>query len=102
MKTRLSICLVIAGLGLGGCSYHPLYAKPDSGSNVASALSDVGVPPLSTRAGQLVRNGLLSGMGGGNGSRYALNLTVTEKSSLVSSISKSVVDRHRYRHRAGV
>jgi LPS-assembly lipoprotein len=96
LKYSLLFCMAWAGLAMGGCSYHPLYAKSGDGADVGSALATVGVAPQSTRAGQLVRNSFLSGLGGG-GSRYVLKMVVTEKSSLVSSVAKTVVDRHRYR-----
>lgn len=87
---------LLASLALGGCSYHPLYAKPDSSGGVVSQLADVGVPEQGTRAGQLVRNDLLSGMATGQ-RKYALKMVVTEKKDLTSSLAKNVVDRYRYR-----
>lgn len=95
--TPLNLFL-IAGLALGvaGCGYRPLYGKTQTSASVAAELSEIAVAEQSTRAGQLVRNELISSFGPG-GSRYLLKINVVEKTQVISSVSKSVVDRHRYR-----
>jgi LPS-assembly lipoprotein len=88
--------LLASALVLAGCGYRPLYGKTESNASVAAQLSDISVAEQDQRAGQLVRNELISTMGGG-GSRYLLKLEVTEKDQTISSVSKTTVDRHRYR-----
>ena len=88
--------LAVAAMALAGCGYRPLYGKTDANANVAAELSEIAVADQGERAGQLVRNELISTLGAG-GSRYLLKLDVTEKTQAVSSVAKSVVDRHRYR-----
>ena len=54
------IYLIVASL-LAGCSgYHALYGKGPGGLGVTSELATVSVPEQHTRAGQLVRNDLLT------------------------------------------
>lgn len=94
----LSFALLVGmGLALSACSHRPLYGRSEGNAAVASQLADVAVEEQRNRAGQLVRNELISGFGSSGGSKYLLKLTVAEKTESVSSVAKNVVDRHRYR-----
>jgi LPS-assembly lipoprotein len=62
LKTaRLIIGLVVA-LGLSGCGYRPLYESSSDGRGVVTQLSGITVQEQDSRAGQLIRNNLLSSM----------------------------------------
>lgn len=89
--------LVVGGVALSACSYRPLYGKTEGNAAVISELSNVAVEEQGNRAGQVVRNELISGFGSSGGSKYLLKIVVAEKNESVSSVAKSVVDRHRYR-----
>lgn len=84
--------------GLSGCSYRPLYGGGSGNSSVVAALSQVAVDEQKTRAGQLVRNELISSLGNRTGdARYVLHLVPTEGTVGVSSISAQKLNRKRYR-----
>jgi LPS-assembly lipoprotein len=71
-----AILCVAAALALAGCGYRPLYGSAEGNGNVAASLSSIMIPEAGDRAGQLVRNDLLSSMRSGKGEeRYLLNLT---------------------------
>lgn len=71
-----AILCVSAALALAGCGYRPLYGSAEGNGNVATSLSSISIPEAEDRAGQLVRNDLLSSMRSGKGEdRYLLNLT---------------------------
>ncbi len=52
-------CLVVL-LSLAGCGYKPLYSSGSDGRGVVASLSSIAVQESESRAGQLVRNSLLS------------------------------------------
>lgn len=52
-------CIVVL-LGLTGCGYRPLYSSGSDGRGVVDSLSSIAVQEPDSRAGQLVRNSLLS------------------------------------------
>lgn len=54
-------CLVVL-LGLTGCGYRPLYSSGSDGRGVVDSLSSIAIQEPDSRAGQLVRNNLLSSM----------------------------------------
>jgi LPS-assembly lipoprotein len=84
-------------LSLVGCgSYRPLYSTALDGKNVASSLSTINVPEQRTRTGQLLRNELLTGLGGGGEQLYDLKLTISEYTGGVSATPGTVVYRKRY------
>lgn len=93
------LCLPLVLALLGGCStYRPLYGRTEANGSVATELSTIAVAEQTQRAGQLVRNELISSFGGQpSSSRYVLKLDVTEKTQDVSSLADSNVERHRYR-----
>lgn len=95
----ITLCFAAAlALGLAGCSHKPLYGRDASGNSVASALGEVAIDDQKTRAGQLLRNELISSFGGsGSASRYVLKMDVTEKTQPVSSVAFAPTKRLRYR-----
>ncbi len=93
-----SLALVVGiGLAVSACSHRPLYGRTENNVAVASQLSEVSVEEQRDRAGQLVRNELISSFGAGDGSNFLLKLAIVEKTATISSVSNNVVDRHRYR-----
>lgn len=52
-------CLVVL-LSLTGCGYKPLYSSGSDGRGVIASLSSIAIQETESRAGQLVRNSLLS------------------------------------------
>ncbi|MCA0431939.1 MAG: hypothetical protein LCH46_01630 [Proteobacteria bacterium] len=84
-------------LALGGCSYRPLYATPENGVGVTAQLSQVSVAEQKSRAGQLVRNELMSGFNGGTDGSLLLKMAPAEKTQGVSSLAFEKTERHRYR-----
>ncbi len=96
MAVRL-LLLVFALVGLLGCAdYRPLYGQNSAGRSVAADLAGVAVEEQNTRAGQLVRNELLSGLGSNSSPRYLLKLVPTERVIQVSQISVTLANRYRY------
>lgn len=96
MLRLISFLVLAACLALGGCSYRPLYGTAGDGKGVAVLMSGVGVEQQKTRPGQIVRNNLVSVLGGGSGSRYLLRLVPVETSVQVSALSDQRLKRHRY------
>jgi LPS-assembly lipoprotein len=94
MRHLIAIATLSASLLLSGCSYRPLYGGGSDGKGVAVALSGITVEEQKTRAGQVVRNNLISSFGG-NGSNFILRLAATEKTRSVSSLSDQNVVRYR-------
>jgi LPS-assembly lipoprotein len=93
MQTRRNF-LLVSGLLLAGCGYRPLYGGGDS-SNAARGLSQIAVQEQKTRAGQLLRNELLSshlGADSGNAT-YTLAMDVTETGKANAGSSERVVYR---------
>lgn len=96
MPTRRT-CLAALALTLGGCSYRPLYSGGSTGP-VAGRLSGIAVVEQRTRAGQLLRNELISAIdppGPGRETQYRLSLEVKEREIFVSSLPKEPVTRKR-------
>ncbi|MFT3673910.1 LPS assembly lipoprotein LptE [Aestuariivirga sp.] len=98
MRQLAAIALAaVLSLVLAGCGYRPLYGTVAGSNNgtVVQKLADISIEEQPTRAGQLVRNELISTMGGG-GSHYLLKLTLNENNNAVASIKNTLVKRHRY------
>jgi LPS-assembly lipoprotein len=98
MKQRIFI-LAITALLMAGCSgsgYRPLYGTLENGQNVNSVLSQINVLEQRTRAGQLVRNELLTGLSNNGTARFQLKLDVTETTGGVSTNPGTTVVRKRY------
>ena len=90
--------LVIVGLlVLTGCAgYRPLYGSSDAGPSASVQLAEVSIEPQNTRAGQMLRNHLLEGMGSSSNPHYVLRLSVTEHTNTVSALSVNLPSRLRY------
>ena len=56
---KVLYCFVLV-LSLAGCGYKPLYSSSSDGRGVVASLSSISIQETDTRAGQLVRNSLLS------------------------------------------
>lgn len=91
--------LLSFGMMAGGCSYRPLYGTKEGDPGAAAALSGIVVEEQGSRAGQLVRNDLMLGLGNRAGSNadFQLKLEPTEKTSLISSVPGQKLQRRRYR-----
>jgi LPS-assembly lipoprotein len=96
MRKLTSITLIGLSLVLSGCNYRPLYGTGADGKGVAVALSGITVEEQRSRAGQIVRNNLISSFGGGDSQSFILRLSPEEKSQQVSSLSGQKLERHRY------
>ena len=91
------IMALLAAVYLAACgSYRPLYGKGPSGEGVSGALASVSVPEQHDRAGQLLRNELLTSMSSNGQQKYVLKLVLTEKTIDVSVLSASNLHRKRY------
>ena len=96
MRQLITLTLLFCTLLLAGCSYKPLYGTGSDGKGVAAALSGIAVDEQKTRAGQLVRNNLISSFGAGGGSSFILRLTPVEKNQQLSANSAVKLERFRY------
>jgi LPS-assembly lipoprotein len=56
---NVTYCLVVL-FSLAGCGYKPLYSSGSDGRGVVASLSSIAIQETESRAGQLVRNSLLS------------------------------------------
>lgn len=101
MLNALRITLLsLAALALAGCgTYRPLYGSANGGGNVVAALASMDVQEQHDRAGQLVRNELLDGVGNGP-QRYVLKLAVQEAVIGVANLSSTNASRSRFNLRA--
>lgn len=89
--------LVLCALVLTGCgSYRPLYGTTSSGTSVAATLSEVSIPQQRTRAGQLVRNEVLTSSDSSIDSRFELRLAPSETVFSVSDLAGTNTKRKRY------
>lgn len=87
---------ILASVTLAGCaSYRPLYGSSDASAGVAVQLSGIEVAEQKTRAGQLVRNELMSVMRGG-ARNYVLELLPEETTKKVSDPVGQKLERYRY------
>ena len=80
-KLLIAPVFLAASLALSGCGFHPLYGDSGGAGSVEAALTGIDVAPQTTRAGQLVRNEILSGIApasAGGGARV-LDFTAEEK-----------------------
>lgn len=75
----------MAGFGLGGCGFQPLYGSGSttaSGARLSEAMSAVDVKPIPGRVGQKLRNELIFSNTGGNYApepRYRLEIAIRER-----------------------
>lgn len=88
--------IICIALMLSGCaSYRPLYGNA-GGTDVAAALASVMVAEQRTRAGQLVRNEVLSSAQTDGESLFELRMVPTETSAVVSNLPGTNTSRKRY------
>ncbi len=80
LLSRLHAFLVIGLLGLTACGFEPLYGDQDQGTPTEDLLSQVYVPPLADRLGQLVRIELTNRLTPKPGPApvYSVNVELTE------------------------
>lgn len=98
MRQLITGLLLCSSLLVVGCSNtRPLYGTGADGKGVAVALSGITVEEQKTRAGQIVRNNLISSFGNSGSSDYILRLVPEEKTQQVSSVSTQKLERQRYR-----
>jgi LPS-assembly lipoprotein len=98
MRQLIASFLMCSSLLVAGCSNtRPLYGTGADGKGVAVALSGITVEDQKTRAGQIVRNNLVSSFGIAGSSNYILRLVPEEKTQQVSSVSTQKLERQRYR-----
>lgn len=91
MRFAHAILALSVAVALSGCGYRPLYGSSAESAGVSAQLTSVAIPEATTRVGQLIRNDLLSGRGGGGGDRYTLNMTtVVRKSGVIDQPQPSV------------
>ena len=89
--------VVLMAIAISACGYRPLYGRGEGNAAVSGLLAQVAIEEQHNRAGQLVRNELISTFGSSGSSKYLLKMKIAEKTEAVSSIAKNVVDRHRFR-----
>ena len=76
--------LLLLGLGLGGCGFRPLYARPDTPGSVPASLAGIEVDEIKSRSGFMVRDRLLdliSPSGPPGQPHYKLTVTLNETES---------------------
>jgi LPS-assembly lipoprotein len=94
---RMAVALFLGAGLLSGCAgYRPLYGGGTDQQAVASELSGIAVREQKTRAGQLVRNELLSVMRGEGDAQFVLDLLPEETSRKVSQPVGQKLERFRY------
>jgi LPS-assembly lipoprotein len=87
-------------LCLAGCGYKPLYGTGSDGRGVVDSLSSIAVQETDSRAGQLVRNKLLSSMRPAGTARqdlFSLSLTPEVVQSTPVDQSRPGIERRRLR-----
>jgi LPS-assembly lipoprotein len=101
MRQLITIACCVASLLLAGCNYRPLYGTGADGKGVAVAMSGIAIDEQRSRAGQIVRNNLLSSMGSGGGTNFILRMVPEEKSQEISAVSGQKLERFRYTLKVG-
>lgn len=97
MRKLTALSLIYLSLLAAGCSYRPLYGGGAEGKGVAVALSGIAIDEQRSRAGQIVRNNLISSFGSGGTSQFVLRLVPEEKTIELSSNTTQKLERLRYR-----
>ena len=87
---KVLYCFVLV-LSLAGCGYKPLYSSSSDGRGVIASLSSISIQETDARAGQLVRNNLLSsirpaGTAGDDRYKLILNPELTQSTLVDQSI----------------
>ena len=96
---KVVYCLVVL-LSLTACGYRPLYTSGSDGRGVVASLSSIAIQETGSRAGQLVRNSLLSSIrpaGTAQQDRFKLILNPELVQSSLVSQSLPGVKRMRLR-----
>ncbi len=96
MRQLTSVFLLVVAVVLSGCNARPLYGTHADGKGVAVAMSGIAVDEQKNRAGQIVRNNLISSFGNTGASRYILRMVPEEKTVEISSLSRQKLNRYRY------
>ena len=96
MRQLIPVFLVVVAVVLSGCNVRPLYGTQADGKGVAVAMSGIAVDEQKNRAGQIVRNNLISSFGNTGASRYILRMVPEEKTFEISSLSRQKLNRYRY------
>lgn len=93
----LPLVAAMAALPLASCAdYRPLYGSSGATAGVAVELSGISVAEQKTRAGQLVRNELMSVMRGGGSNDFVLELLPQESTRKISDPVGEKRERFRY------
>jgi LPS-assembly lipoprotein len=94
------IIWIVLSLSLTGCGYKPLYSTASDGRGVVDSLSSIAVQETDSRAGQLVRNNLLSSMRPAGTARqdvFSLSLAPQVVQSTLVDESRPGIQRRRLR-----
>ena len=93
------VIIAVLSADLTGCGYRPLYGSTGVSSSVAAGLSSISIEQQQGRAGQLVRNELISALGhSSDGSQlFSLKLEPVEKTVATSTVAAQRLVRKRYR-----
>jgi LPS-assembly lipoprotein len=95
-------CLVVL-LSLTGCGYKPLYSSGSDGRGVVASLSSISIQETDTRAGQLVRNSLLSSIQpAGTAGDNLYKLVLSPELSQSTLVDRSIPGVKRIRLRLAV
>jgi LPS-assembly lipoprotein len=100
LKAVWFIIYLLLGMGLSACGYKPLYESAGDGRGVVAQLSGIAIQEPESRAGQLVRNNLLSSMrpaGTAHDDRFTLILTPEIAQSTLVDQARPGIQRERLR-----
>lgn len=99
---KVIYCLVVL-LSLTGCGYKPLYSSGSDGRGVVASLSSISIQETDTRAGQLVRNSLLSSIQpAGTAGDNLYKLVLSPELSQSTLVDRSIPGVKRIRLRLAV
>ena len=86
----LAAFAAMAGLGLAGCGFQPLYGSSTttaSGARLSEAMASIDVQPIPGRVGQKLRNELIfSNTGGGYAPEYRYQLRIAIRERVISQL----------------
>jgi len=86
----LAAFAAMAGLGLAGCGFQPLYGSNTttaSGARLSEAMASIDVQPIPGRVGQKLRNELIfSNTGGGYAPEYRYQLRIAIRERVISQL----------------
>jgi LPS-assembly lipoprotein len=88
----LVACAGLAGLGLAGCGFQPLYGSNSttaSGAKLSETMAAVDVQPIPGRVGQKVRNELIfANTGGGVAAPQKFKLRIAIREQVINQLVK--------------